>query len=55
MRITGNLAAACEKTGEFNILTSTNYTKSKDYLKRGDILLADGHTVIVLSNGSKAE
>lgn len=51
---TYNLLQQCNKTQSFVTLTSNNYTKSKDYLKRGDILLADGHTVIVLSNGSKA-
>lgn len=54
MRVTGNLVQACEKTNQFTVLSSPNYTNSKDYLKRGDILLADGHTVIVLANGSKA-
>ena len=55
MRVTGNLIQACEATKEFTIINSYNYTKSKDYLKRGDILVADGHTVIVLSNGSKVD
>jgi hypothetical protein len=55
MRATGNLIEACEATKEFTIITSYNYTKSKDYLKRGDILVSDGHTVIVLSNGSKVD
>ena len=54
MRTTYNLIDACNKTGHFDILTSSNYTRSKDYLKRGDILLSTGHTVIVLSNGDKA-
>lgn len=42
-------------TGEFKILTSDKYCKSSDYLKRGDILVTKtkGHTVVVLSNGSK--
>ena len=53
-RTTYNLMAACQQTDQFTILATTNYTKSKDYLKRGDILLSSGHTVIVLSNGSKA-
>ena len=54
MRTTYNLIDACNKTGYFDVLTSSNYTRSKDYLKRGDILLSTGHTVIVLSNGDKA-
>ena len=43
------------KTGEFEIFTSDKYCKSSDYLKRGDILVTKtkGHTVVVLSNGSK--
>ena len=53
-RTTYNLLSACESTGQFTTLSGTNYTKSKDFLKRGDILLASGHTVIVLENGSKA-
>ena len=42
-------------TGEFDILTSDKYCKSSDFLKRGDILVTQkkGHTVVVLSNGSK--
>ena len=54
MRTTGNLVQACQKTNEFTVLSTNNYTKSKDYLKRGDILVSDGHTVIVLENGSNA-
>lgn len=54
-RTTHNLSQACESTGQFTILTSSNYTKSKDYLKRGDILLSDGHTVIVLADGTKVD
>lgn len=43
-------------TGKFDVLTSDQYCKSADYLKRGDILVTKtkGHTVVVLSNGSKA-
>ena len=54
MRTTNNFLEACNKTNLFSVFTSTNYTKNKDYLKRGDILLADGHVVIVLSDGEKA-
>ena len=53
MRTTHTLIDACNATGQFTVLTSSNYTKSKDYLKRGDILLSTGHTVIVLSDGDK--
>lgn len=53
---TGNMKSYLEKTGKFEILTSDKYCKSSDYLKRGDILVTKtkGHTVVVLSNGSKA-
>lgn len=50
---TYNLLQQCNKTGQFTALSSTSYTRSKEYLKRGDILLAGGHTVIVLQNGNK--
>lgn len=41
------------RTAAFQILTSSEYLTSSQYLKRGDILLAEGHTAIVLSNGQK--
>ena len=43
------------KTGLFDVLTDTKYTRSSDYLKRGDILCTctQGHTVAVLDNGAK--
>ena len=43
-------------SGEFVELTGAKYTDSPDYLKRGDILCTrtQGHTVVVLSSGSKA-
>lgn len=45
-----------DKTKLFDILTDAKYTKSPDYLLRGDILCTctQGHTVAVLDNGSKA-
>jgi len=55
MRTTYTLIDACNASGQFTILTSSNYTRSKDYLQRGDILLSTGHTVVVLSNGDKAK
>lgn len=53
---TANMKSYLEKTGKFEILTSDQYCKSSDYLKRGDILVTKtkGHTVVVLSNGAKA-
>ena len=52
---TGNQKAALEATGKFDVYTASKYTGSPNYLKRGDILLGDGHTVIVLENGANAQ
>ena len=43
-------------TKAFTAYTESKYTNSSDYLLRGDILVTKtkGHTVVVLSNGSKA-
>lgn len=42
-------------TGAFEVLTDSKYLTGDAYLKRGDILVRPGsHTVMVLSNGSKA-
>lgn len=43
-------------TKKFDALTDSKYTTSSDYLLRGDILVTKtkGHTVVVLSNGTKA-
>lgn len=43
-------------TGKFDILRDAKYTTSSAYLKAGDILVTKtkGHTVVVLTNGSKA-
>ena len=40
-------------TGEFIRLKDSRYLKTPDYLKRGDILRKNGHTCVVLTNGSK--
>ena len=54
---TGNELSLLKETGKFTVYTSSNYTKTSDYLMRGDILLyrynGSGHTAVVLSNGSK--
>lgn len=44
-------------TGAYIKLTASKYTTRSDYLKRGDILVTktQGHTVVVLDNGPKAE
>lgn len=51
---TGNEKSALNATGKFDIYTSSQYTAKDSYLKRGDILLGNGHTAIVLSNGDNA-
>ena len=50
---TGNEKSLLTKTGAFTVYTASKYVGSSDYLKRGDILLGNGHTAIVLSNGAK--
>ena len=54
---TSSEANALLKTDLFVEKSDSKYTKSSDYLKRGDILVtkSKGHTVIVLDNGPKAE
>ena len=54
---TANEGVTLLKTGMFIELLEDKYTHSPDYLRRGDILVTktQGHTVIVLSNGSKAD
>ena len=52
---TGNEQAALVETGCFTVYTSSAYVGSSNYLKRGDILLGDGHTAIVLSDGSNVD
>ncbi len=54
---TGNMPSNLNKTGAFTELTGSKYQSQSTYLGRGDILVTktNGHTVIVLSNGSKYE
>lgn len=42
-------------TGAFIKLTDTKYTRQDAYLRRGDILVSSGHTVMVLENGEKED
>lgn len=51
---TGNEESALKNTGKFEVLKESKYLTSDAYLKRGDILLSNGHTAVALSNGSKA-
>ena len=54
---TGNMPSNLAKTGAFTELTGAKYQEQSTYLGRGDILVTKtrGHTVVVLSNGSKYE
>jgi len=52
---TGNMVKALEATGAFKVYRGSKYLTSSEYLKAGDILVAEGkHTVIVLEDGEKA-
>lgn len=51
---TGNERNALLATNQFLEYTDQRYLASDSYLKRGDILLAKGHTAVVLSNGIAA-
>lgn len=55
--VTSNEGAALVKSGKFDKLTADKYCKQADYLMRGDILCTrtKGHTVVVLTDGRKAE
>ena len=50
-------ASALLNSGAFEEMKGKKYTDSSDYLRRGDILVTktQGHTVVVLTNGPKAE
>lgn len=54
--ITSNEANVLMATGAFEKFTDDAHCKSSDYLLRGDLLVTrtKGHTVAVLSNGTKA-
>ena len=54
---TPNEASVLLRSGEFVELKEGRYTDQSTYLRRGDILVTrtQGHTVVVLSNGSKVE
>lgn len=51
---TSTMVNAFKSTGEFKVLQETKYLTSDEYLKRGDVLVKSGHTVMVLEDGSKA-
>jgi len=55
--VTVNETEILKSTGKFDVLTDDKFTKSSDYLLRGDILntKTSGHTVVVLNDGAKAK
>ena len=48
---TYTMVKAFTSTGAFTALTDSKYLASDKHLKRGDILVKKGHTVMVLENG----
>lgn len=48
---TSTMVKAFTSTGKFDGLTDSKYLTSDKYLKRGDILVKKGHTVMVLEDG----
>lgn len=48
---TSTMVGAFKGTGEFEVLKEGKYLTTDEYLKRGDILVKQGHTVMVLENG----
>lgn len=54
---TASLANTLVRTGLFEKLTATKYTTQDAYLERGMILVTKtkGHTLVILTNGSKAK
>ena len=51
---TSTMVSAFKSTGEFKVLQETKYLTSDEYLKRGDVLVKKGHTVMVLEDGKYA-
>ena len=51
---TSTMRAKFRQSGDYEVLTSAEYTNSADLLKRGDILVKEGHhTIMVLKNGTE--
>ena len=51
---TRNMVTAFVGSGDYVKLTDSKYLTSDQYLLRGDILVKNGHTVMVLEDGPKA-
>ena len=52
---TRNMVSGFVESGDYIKLTDSKYLTGDQHLMRGDILVKDGHTAMVLENGSKAE
>ena len=51
---TSTMRAKFTQSGDYTLLTGAEYTNSADSLKRGDILVREGHhTIMVLENGTE--
>jgi hypothetical protein len=51
---TSTMRTRFKQSGYYDVLTSSEYTNSADALKRGDILVREGHhTIMVLENGTE--
>ena len=51
---TSTMRSKFKQSGNYDVLTSSEYTNSADLLKRGDILVREGHhTIMVLENGTE--
>ncbi len=51
---TSTMRAKFKQSGDYDVLTGTEYTNRADLLKRGDILVKEGHhTLMVLKNGTE--
>lgn len=51
---TSTMRTKFKQSGDYEVLTSVDYTNSADLLKRGDILVREGHhTIMVLENGNE--
>ncbi len=51
---TRTMVSAFKSTGEFEVLQDSKYLLSDEYLKRGDVIVKSGHTVMVLEDGKYA-
>lgn len=51
---TRNMVAAFIKSGAYEKLTDSKYLTSDKYIRRGDILVKSGHTVMALEDGAAA-